>query len=813
MITASRIAQILTVVALLAGPIEPTLGQEVVVRGSVIEKGTNLPLPGASVEIVGQQIGDVTDTKGRFAIALNPGEYFLRVTHLGFSSETIPISTDRPEVGSISLTETHVDFPEVIVEHRSLTGAGEFLDRLPGSAHYIGPEELGTNKHTDIAKALKFIPGVNVRGEDGYGLRPNIGFRGTGSERSSKVTLMEDGILMAPAPYAAPAAYYFPSVGRMGGIEIRKGSSQVKYGPFTTGGAINFLATPIPATPTLHARANLSSQADQLLHVYGGSTVGRFGMLVEGLTDRATGFKKLDGNGPTGYAKTDVRVSGRYQISSATAATYQDVTVKAGYYDETSHETYLGLTEEDFRRDPLRRYVSSANDRMDATHTQLELTHLISPSNSFDVVTSLYHNTFSRNWYKLDKVVAGGASKSIGSVLEDPAENFEHYSLIVGQGASEGELLLKANNRDYYSRGLQATAKFNQDGWLVEGGLRLHSDGVDRFQWVDSYSLAGSELQLNSAGTPGTDSNRITTASAIAGHVQVEKSIGRLSIIAGSRLEDVAIRREDYGKTDPERLGSNLTVRRNHVRALIPGAGVVYQWSPAVHTFAGLHKGFAPPSSRDGALPEKSIDIEVGVRVFVPRGRFELVGFRNDYSNLLGVDLAAGGGSGSGDTFNGGSALAAGLEATAEYSFKVSEFTELPLRAMLTLTDAHFQSSFDSNIEAWGRVDRGDHLPYVSERQFSLSAGLDHQAQSFQVDAQYVGQMRTLSGQGPVDPAHSTDAYLLVDVTARYQLAPSVGVFGSVRNILDSRYVASRHPAGLRPGLPRRALLGIEVDL
>ena len=51
----------------------------------------------------------------------------------------------------------------------------------------ISEQELDRYEATDIHQVLARVPGVYVRGEDGFGLRPNIGLRGANSDRSAKV--------------------------------------------------------------------------------------------------------------------------------------------------------------------------------------------------------------------------------------------------------------------------------------------------------------------------------------------------------------------------------------------------------------------------------------------------------------------------------------------------------------------------------------------------------------------------------------------------------------------------------------------------
>ena len=77
----------------------------------------------------------------------------------------------------------------------TIIGNQQKLQRASGSAFRVSKKLLETQEHDDVHRVLKQVPGVYIRDEDGFGLRPNIGLRGASSDRSAKVSLMEDGVL------------------------------------------------------------------------------------------------------------------------------------------------------------------------------------------------------------------------------------------------------------------------------------------------------------------------------------------------------------------------------------------------------------------------------------------------------------------------------------------------------------------------------------------------------------------------------------------------------------------------------------------
>ncbi|MFL2948565.1 MAG: TonB-dependent receptor plug domain-containing protein [Nitrospinales bacterium] len=161
---------------------------------------------------------------------------------------------------------------DILMREVSIIGSKYKVKDIAGSAAFLDVQEIREQNVDDINRILRRVPGVNLREEDGNGLFPNISMRGVDSARSSKVTVMEDGVLMAPAPYSAPAAYYSPTTGRMSGIEVLKGSSQVKYGPHTTGGALNFLSTPVPTTEQIYSKSTFGTYNEIRNHTYFGNT-------------------------------------------------------------------------------------------------------------------------------------------------------------------------------------------------------------------------------------------------------------------------------------------------------------------------------------------------------------------------------------------------------------------------------------------------------------------------------------------------------------------------------------------------------------
>jgi Fe(3+) dicitrate transport protein len=799
----------------------PTHASTVVVSGRVTAESTGEELSGVAVEVAELRQRRLTDARGRFAFGGVPaGTYTLRFQRMGLAAtdRTVVVRGGEAVSLEIVLGEDAVALApvRVLLERTRMVGDPSLARQVPGSAHVIDSQALADAKlpFDDAGSLLRRVPGVNIQDEEGYGRRPHIGLRGTGTERSSKVTVMEDGVLIAPAPYSSPAAYVFPVVGRMEAIEVRKGSSQVKYGPRTVGGAVNLVTASVPSTLRVDVDVAGGQDATGKLVARAGDSYRYGGWVVETYQLRTDGFKDLDGPGHTGFRAANYMAKARVNTDRESAGAYQELELKLNRFDEVSNETYMGLTDQDFLATPLRRYAASQADVLNAEQSQIQLRHFARPNQWLDITTAAYRNDVFRNWYKAQSVMGRG----LAAVLAQPETYAAELAVLRGADSEAGALRLRANHRDYYAQGIQSTLglRFRALGARhdVEVGVRFHEDAEDRVQHEDAYAMAGGRMVLTEAGGKGTQENRLGHARARAIYVQNHLTAGRVTLTPGVRHESIQLTRTDWALGDAAR-GEPTGVRETSVDVWIPGVGGSLLLTPSARLFAGVHKGFGPPGPGAHAetKPETSVSYEVGTDFHVNGAAFQLVGFYSDYDNILGASTLSSGGDGSGNLHNGGAVDVMGIEALVEADLLGgrSRFGQLPARLAYTWTRAEFRTDFTSSYSPWGNVTAGDRLPYLPEHQLHASIGLDRAAWKLRLTSAYNGPMRTLAGQGERTPEHSTDAFLVWNLSGEYAATPWAAVYGAVQNLTDERYVVARQPAGVRPGLPRTIQLGVRV--
>ncbi len=737
---------------------------------------------------------------------------FKRTSIFLFFCAAILTAQQKPKANDSSLIKLN----EVVLSAKVIFGSKFVAKNRTGSAYYLSSEEIKKFNYTDVNRTLRNVPGVNIYEEDGFGLRPNISLRGTSPERSAKITVMEDGVLIAPAPYSAPSAYYFPTIARMQAVEILKGSSQVQYGPYTTGGAINMISTEVPDKFGIFVNSSYGSFQSGRVHAQLGDSRKNFGYSVEYLNYSSNGFKDLDNGADTGFDKNDLVA--KFKVNTNPEAKLgQEFEVKFQYSDENSDETYLGLTQEDFDATPFRRYAGSQEDEMTTEHFQFMGTHTLKFSDYFRITTTGYYNDFSRNWYKVDFVTVGGEREGIGSIFNDPDAFASYIDLVTGDvnSGTDDTLNARANNRNYYAAGVQTKFDYHWTGENtfhdIEVGLRYHFDEEDRFQWIDDYAMVDGVMQLVNAGIPGTNANRVSDARAFSSYAMYKFKYKNLTLTPGLRYENITLRRRNYGNNDVDRTGIDLAERENKVDVFIPGIGFNYNFQN-LSVFGGVHKGFSPPSNQPGEDAEESVNYELGSRFSFGGITGEIVGFYNDYSNLLGSDLAATGGTGSLDQFNAGEVRVQGIEVLLNYNFlSSSENLQMPLTFGYTLTDTEFLNSFGSEDDLWGEVTAGDELPYIAKHQFNATLSLEHDKFDINLSGKYNGEFRTEAGRGTIPANELVPSNFILDLGGRYRFTDHIALTANMINVLDESYAVARVPAGLRPGHPFGIYAGLEL--
>ena len=697
------------------------------------------------------------------------------------------------------------------VESVTIIGTKDDVKDLPGSGAVILNDDLQKAMDTDIQKILTAVPGIYMRTEEGYGLRPNISIRGTAIERSGKVTIMEDGVLVAPSPYTSSAAYYFPTTGRIHSVEVLKGPAVVSQGPQTIGGAINLISTPIPQVNSGKFVQEIGENGMARTHAYYGASQGKFGALVEVHEHSSDGFDSIANvGGDTGFDKSDLMIKARYSSGNHT------VTFKRVDLEEDSNQSYVGLSQASFMANPRMRYGATAYDKMMNDGEQTSLTY-VGDFDNFDVVFTSWQNDYHRDWFKVsdfnnDK--EHGEQDDINELISD-ANNGSANAQAILDGQLPVEIEYKHNNRYYTNEGYQFTVSTEIGVHALTVGYRDMEDSESRIQaheYADQAADGSLSALYGYVGLSGSN-NRLRESIATSYYLEDTMDFGKLALTVGFRSEEYDQRHRRWG----EGAGPNLTaVRITSVRDTFTendhntsSFGATYELSETTTLVAGFHEGMTPMF---GADPEEADNIELGLRYSEGTTNIEAFYFASDYSRLAAECTLVSGASCDADesaVFSGGEAEVSGLEFSGSWMLQGDNGVDYPISVNYTSTDATFKNS--SSSDYFGTVAAGDDLPYIPDSQSSIVVGfINDNGLSGNARLVNVGSSCSLAACGTYN---EIEAHSYLDLSLRKALNDSMSVYLILENTLDSEDLISRAPSeGARSQKPRIMKVGFSYD-
>ena len=704
------------------------------------------------------------------------------------------------------------------------------LREISGSAAVVTDEDMRRSRVFSVNDALRMVAGVFPRDEEGVGARPNIGIRGLNPTRSSKVLLLEDGVPLGFAPYGDNASYYHPPIERFSSVEVLKGASQVRFGPQTIGGVVNYITPNAPDTLTGRVTASGGNLGTLNLDAMAG------GPALGGKLLLHVNHKQSEGNRENQKLSfTDAFLKGEWQLGEAHA-----LTVKASIFDEGSDLTYSGLTRAEFAANPRGNIFTY--DRFDTRRYSVSVAHRWALSDAVTLRTTGYFHRFERDWWR-----QSSNSGQRPNDASDPACG--GMANLLTTCGNEGRL------RAYNTWGVESRLELSHEALGLgfagetELGLRFHEERQTRRQWNGDTPVSR---------TPGTGvnagvrENNERDASAFAAFAQSRLVFGPLSLIPGVRGEFISYDRRNLpvdvlvgGR--PSGATTAITSASTRLDKVVPGLGATLDISPAITLYGGVHRGFSPPRVEDiitttgGSVDidaELSWNWEAGLRGRVLPGlNADATFFVMDFENQI-VPQSVAGGIGATLT-SAGRTIHRGGELSLNYSSRdaglTSGTTDVYARTALTwLPTARYASTRIATLAcdgaatgtliATGQGARacgqaldviGNRLPYSPEWLVSAAIGIEHKGAQAQVEV--VGQSAIFADETNIIPVTADGQRGQIPGWATVNLALSYGppegrweVFVSARNLFDKLIIVDRSRGAL-PGAPRMVLAGVTI--
>ena len=679
------------------------------------------------------------------------------------------------------------------------------LSKVPGSVTVLDFKSIKKIAPVHGNELFRKIPGLNVVDEEGAGLRLNIGIRGLDPDRSRNVLVLEDGIPVALNPYGEPELYFTPPIDKMNTVEVLKGSGQILFGPQTTGGVVNLISANPPEKESSTLRLRAGTGGFVSTYASYGNTIDKIGFVVSYLNKRA------DKIGATRFNLHDISAKMRIALSEKAK-----IGIKLGLYDELSNSTYIGLTQHMYDKGGQDYLRMAPNDLLPVRRYHFSATHQYRLNKQLQLQTTAFAYTTTRDWRRQDFSFSASAANRTGIVWGNPA---------IPGGAV---YMLKTNthrNRQFEVAGVESQIKWKTEKHLLQAGSRILSEKADE------------QLLIGNAPTAVGGNLRdveIRKGQAISVYVHDKITLSKkLDVNMGVRYEQFGYGRNILrGRFNVN--GMTITADTNllassSMMAILPGLGFNYKLKEHAIIFGGIHKGFAPPRTKDAITAEgmamdiqqeESWNTELGVRII--HGNYlsaEATLFSMDFKNqIIPISQSSGNANATG-LANGGRTNHRGAEASVSFDLGKAMVKNYSLVVASNATIISSRYDADRFISATGMKTniKNNKLPYApsfifnNSIEFESSKGAGFRLSGNFTGKQFADELNTVAASADGRIGLINSRYIM-DFTGFIKLPKKDIVFNlAVKNLTNERYIASRRPQGIRVGIDRQIVAGIEL--
>jgi Fe(3+) dicitrate transport protein len=512
------------------------------------------------------------------------------------------------------------------------------------------------------------------------------------------------------------------------------------------------------------------------------SLLGEYGVVEDSYSFSISALKKSgDGWRDMPFDMQDAVIKGAVALNDN-----HTLGVKLTHYEHDASHTYLGLTQKEYEEDYKQN--KAKHDKMFLKRDSLDLTHEYFTDSGFGLKTLAYYNNASRDWWRQNNT-------------------FNDATGYNEMGAdSDGRL------REFEVMGIDSRAFFEYQfagiNNSAEAGIKLHKETMDnkRGRTADPYTYAIDTSYTSGSYLSGVreDDRRKAQAVTLFAHNTFYLT-DATTITPGFRVETYEQKREiNSWNGDPTQRST-----KTDNTEFIPGIGMTHEFAKEAIFFAGVHKGFAPPRVADAINTdgdaidleaERSTNYELGLRGKIQNAEYEITYFRLDFENQIAQSSDSGGQlTNAGETLNQGLELSGAVDLGAGFNVG-GNYTYL------------HTAEIKSNNE--GR--EGNRLSYAPKHLLNLTAGYKEEHWGTGIAYAYVSEQFS-DFDGTV--AASDDgkkgiipSYGLWDINGWYRINKNAKIDFAVKNLTNEKYIASRAPGGINPGMGLNAQVGVKIS-